>query len=76
MEDGVNGEVTPTCETATGEVARGSAPGDLDGSGETGVNHLREGGIEMDSDSGGGLFSVLLSSGFGGVGGMTFVTGS
>lgn len=74
MEDGVDGEATtPACETANGEMVRVSASGDLDGSDETGENHLREVGIEREADSGGGL---LVSSGFGGVGGMTFVTGS
>jgi hypothetical protein len=79
MEDGVEGEATPTCdgcETANGEMVRVSASGDLDDSDETGENHLREVGIGTDSDPGGRLFSTLVSSGFGGVGGMTFVMGS
>lgn len=79
MEDGVEGEATPAydaCETANGEMVRVSASGDLDDSDETGENHLREGGIWTDSDPGGGLFSTLGSSDFGGVGGMTFVMGS
>lgn len=73
MEDGVDGEAT--CKVANGEVARISASGDLDGSDEIGENHLRDVGIGTDSDSDGGLLSTLLSWGFGGVGGMTFVTG-
>jgi hypothetical protein len=75
MEDGVDGEATPTCETADGEVVRVSESGDLDGSDETGESHLREVGEGTETDSGGGLLSTLLSSVFGGVGGMTFVTG-
>ena len=82
MELGVEGEVTPACdacETANGEMVRVSASGDLDDTDETGENHLREVGIGTESDSGGFLLSTLVSSGFGGVGGMTlmtFVTGS
>lgn len=72
MEEGVVGEAMPTND----EVVRVSASGDLDGSGETGENHFREVGIRTESDWGGGLLSTLVSSGFGGVGGMTFVTGS
>lgn len=72
MEDGVVGEVTPTND----EVVRVSVSGDLDCSGETGENHFREDGIGTESDWGGGLLSTLVSSGFGGVGGMMFVTGS
>jgi hypothetical protein len=76
MEDGVVGEAMPT----NGEVVRVSASGDLDGSGDTGENHFREVGIGTESDWGGGggrgLLSTLVSSGFGGVGGMMFVTGS
>lgn len=72
IEDGVVGEAM----VANGEVVRVSASGDLDGSGETGENHFREVGIGTESDWGGGLLSTWASSGFGGVGGMTFVTGS
>jgi hypothetical protein len=75
MEDGVVGEAM----AANGEVVRVSASGDLDGRGETGENHFREVGIGTESDwggGGGGLLSTFVSSGFGGVGGMTFVTGS
>ncbi len=76
MEDGVDGEAMLACETANGERVRVSASGDLDDSDETGENHLREVGIGTEADSGGGLLSTLVSSVFGGVGGMTFVTGS
>jgi len=76
IDDGVDGETTLGCETANGEVVRISASGDFDGSEEVEENHLREIGIGTDTDSDGALFSTMARSGFGGVGGMTFVTGS
>jgi hypothetical protein len=74
IDGGVRGEFTPACEP-DGEVARTSASGDLDCDGETGENHLRAGVTETEAVLGGGMLSTRVSSVFGGVGVMTFVTG-
>jgi hypothetical protein len=73
MDGGVSGESTPACEP-DGEAALIPASGDLGRDNETGENHLRAGVIETGAVSGRGRLSARLSSGLGGVGGMTFVT--
>lgn len=73
IDGGVRGESTPACEP--GEAALIPASGDLGCDNETGENHLRAGVIETGAISDRGRLSTRVSSGLGGVGGMTFVTG-
>jgi hypothetical protein len=73
IDGGVRGESTPACEP-DGEAAPISASGDLGCDNETGENHLRAGVVETGAVSDRGRLSTRVSSGLGGVGGMTFVT--
>jgi hypothetical protein len=64
----------PVCELVD-ETAGVSISGDLACGDEPEENHLRVAGIGTGAVSDGGPPSTLPSSSFGGVGGMTFITG-
>jgi hypothetical protein len=64
--------LTPACDGGT---ARASVSGEIAWEDEAGKNHLRAAGIGAGIVSDEGSPSNLASSGFGGVGGMTFIAG-
>lgn len=67
--------LSPVCEMADGKAARVSTSGDLACGDEAEENHLRVADIGTGTASDGGPPPTLVSSNFGGVGGMTFITG-